>query len=175
MLKNIWNSLKRVVMLNNEDFKEVIRNTNLFAFDLIIKNQEDNVLLAKRNNAPAKGFYFVPGGRVHKNENLNEAFARILAIETGLVSKDFVYIRYYGLYEHIYQDNVFEDKTFNTHYIIHAIEMKLKDNKQIVLDDQHDDFRYLDINSILTNKLIHKFVKNYFEIKADNLFQFDRE
>ena len=162
-------------MLNNKLFKEVVRNTNLFAFDLIIKNQDGKILLAKRKNKPAKDMYFVPGGRVFKNETLNQAFERILKAETSINIRNIVNLYINGLYDHIYKDNIFEDDSFNTHYIVYAIEIEI-DNKSIVhLDDQHDEYLFLTPSSLLSNNLVHNNVKNYFTSNPDNLFNLRKE
>jgi colanic acid biosynthesis protein WcaH len=38
-----------------------------------------------RGNDPARGTWFVPGGRIRKNEKIADAFERIIRTETGLV------------------------------------------------------------------------------------------
>ena len=52
-------------LLSNDEFKSIIKLTPLIAFDMIIE-YNDNILLGKRINNPAKGFYFIPGGRILK-------------------------------------------------------------------------------------------------------------
>jgi colanic acid biosynthesis protein WcaH len=150
---------------------DVIKNTNLFAFDLIIKDHENKFLLAKRDNLPAKGFLFVPGGRVYKNENLNDAFSRVLLEELGLKMNDFSYVKYKGLYNHIYEDNFYENPSFNTHYIIYAVELKLKDVITINLDEQHSEYAFMSIRDILSNHSVHLYTKNYFIDRPGNLFR----
>ena len=157
-------------MLNNSDFMNVIKNTNLFAFDLIIKDHENKVLLAKRNNMPAKGFLFVPGGRVYKNENLNDAFSRILLEELGLKINDFSCVKYKGLYNHIYKDNFYENPNFNTHYIVYAVELKVKNVITINLDEQNSEFLFMSVENVLSNHSVHLYTKNYFIDRPDNLF-----
>lgn len=64
--------------LSDETFKSVIQHTPLISIDLIVRNEQGEVLLGKRVNAPAKGYWFVPGGRVRKNETLDDAFVRLV-------------------------------------------------------------------------------------------------
>ena len=71
------------MFLNKDQFINVVRDTTLISIDLCIKNKS-SVLLGRRKNAPAKGSFFVPGGRIRKNEKINEALERILLDETGL-------------------------------------------------------------------------------------------
>jgi colanic acid biosynthesis protein WcaH len=73
--------------------------------DLLIFNDSGKVLLGLRQNRPAKGYWFVPGGRVFKNETLSHAFTRILANETGLSEIDIKNVCFHGIYEHFHEDN----------------------------------------------------------------------
>jgi hypothetical protein len=67
----------------DDEFAHVIRLAPLVSIDLIIRDGEQNILVALRTNEPAKGLYFVPGGRIRKDETIANAFVRILANETG--------------------------------------------------------------------------------------------
>jgi len=148
--------------LNDEIFKKIIKSTNLIAIDLIATSSTNNFLLCERKNHPAKGFWFVPGGRVFKNEKLNKAFYRIVKEELGLTKSDIRSVELLGIYEHIYKENVFNDPTFNTHYIIIAVKIKILNFDKIKLDKQHNKFDFFSIEDILKNKSIHKFTKYYF-------------
>jgi 8-oxo-dGTP pyrophosphatase MutT (NUDIX family) len=75
--------MTRSDVLNEEEFGRIVRCAPLVSIDLIIRDPERKVLLGLRNHEPAKGYYFVPGGRIRKGELLEEAFSRILAAETG--------------------------------------------------------------------------------------------
>jgi 8-oxo-dGTP pyrophosphatase MutT (NUDIX family) len=69
--------------LTHAQLDDVIRLAPLVAIDLIIRNRRGEVLLGLRNNEPAKGCYFVPGGMIVKNERLTDAFTRIVKNETN--------------------------------------------------------------------------------------------
>ncbi len=43
-------------MLDQETFKIVVKNTPLFAIDLVVINSKQQILLGKRVNAPAKDY-----------------------------------------------------------------------------------------------------------------------
>lgn len=53
-------------MLSVVDFKQLVQNAPLFAADLVVLNEKHQVLVGRRVNPPAQGFWFVPVGRVHK-------------------------------------------------------------------------------------------------------------
>ncbi|TOG48146.1 hypothetical protein CGJ00_12225 [Vibrio parahaemolyticus] len=67
-----------------EIFSLVVRSTPLVSIDLVIENAQGQTLLGLRNNRPAQGFWFVPGGRVLKGESLKDAFLRLCQDEVGL-------------------------------------------------------------------------------------------
>ena len=72
------------MFLNKSDFSNVIKNTPMISIDLcVIKNK--SILLGERINPPAKKFYFVPGGRIFKNESLKDAGKYIGVLERVLV------------------------------------------------------------------------------------------
>ena len=64
--------------LSDSEFVDVVRNTPLVSIDLIISDPMGAILMGWRNNEPAKDTWFVPGGRIRKNERIAEAFERIL-------------------------------------------------------------------------------------------------
>lgn len=50
----------------------------------IIKNDEDKILLTRRNVEPFKGQWCLPGGHIDQNENVRDAVVREVKEETGL-------------------------------------------------------------------------------------------
>ncbi|WP_338091415.1 NUDIX domain-containing protein [Sodalis ligni] len=58
----------------------------MVSIDLIIEDVGE-YLLGYRTNRPASGSWFVPGGRILKDENLETAFKRIISTETGCIDR----------------------------------------------------------------------------------------
>jgi colanic acid biosynthesis protein WcaH len=147
--------------LNDEDFAHVIRLAPLIAIDLILRDPEGKIFVARRNNEPAKGFYFVPGGSIYKNERLDDAFMRILADETGLraIRSE---ARFLGVYEHLYSTNCYGDPNFGSHYVVLGYELILKHRPDIHLDAQHSDYRWMSKTELLADAKIHENTKAYF-------------
>jgi len=143
-----------------EIFKCIIKNTPLVSIDLIVKNKEGKILLGKRKNRPAKGFYFVPGGRIFKNEKIEEAFKNISRNELGK-ELDIKNAKFLGVFEHLYEDNYFGNDT-GTHYIVLAYEIR-EDNLNLQDDEQHSDFMWLTPEEIIKNEKVHPYTKNYFK------------
>ena len=146
------------MFLDKAVFSSVIQNTALIAIDLIIENSENKILLGKRVNEPAKNFWFVPGGRIFKDETLDSAFSRTVREEVGLeLQRDTD--NFYGLYEHFYPNNVFDDK-FTTHYIVLA--HKITTDKELILNNQHESYQWFDKEELLQRDDVHQYTKNYF-------------
>ncbi len=147
------------MLLNIDDFSMVIEKTPLISIDLIVKNSKDEVILGKRVNDPAKGSWFVPGGRIFKDETLDEAFSRIVREELGLeIQREEA--KFYGVYEHFYKNSVFGDD-FGTHYVVLA--HKFITNDDLRLNSQHEEYRWFGMDEILNTKEVHKYTKNYFQ------------
>ena len=68
-------------------FETVVASTPLISIDLLVQNEHGEYLLGLRNNRPAQGYWFVPGGRVLKNETLDGAFKRLTFEELGIELK----------------------------------------------------------------------------------------
>ena len=148
-------------MLDAATFADIIRLTPLVALDLIVRDAEGRVLLGLRRNQPAQGYWFVPGGRIYKNERLDDAFLRLTTKELG-VPLQRSQARLLGLYEHIYDDNVF-NADFGTHYVVNGYELTLSTS---ILPEafaaQHHDARWMTVSDLLAAEDVHENTKAYF-------------
>ena len=106
-------------MLQLEIFKTIVASTPLVSIDLTVKNLQYEILLGKRTNRPAKGYWFVPGGRVLKDESLEKAILRLTNAELNVASS---HANFKGVYQHFYDDN-FSTDDFTTHSIVLAHEI----------------------------------------------------
>ncbi len=154
--------------ISSDELAEVVRLTPLVSIDLIIENDRGRVLVGMRNNEPVRGFLFVPGGRIFKNEQIADAFERITRDELGL---DVSYrdAELLGAFDHIYDTNFARKQGFGTHYVVLAHRIKLKDSVNIKPDDQHSELLWLDKNEILSNDKVHPNTKAYFEMNLKGL------
>jgi colanic acid biosynthesis protein WcaH len=147
--------------LEPDIFAQVVRRTPLVSIDLILRDPDGAGLVGRRAFEPAKGLWFVPGGRIGKMEALDEAFARILKAETGLgFSRDRAELL--GVYEHFYDTNRFEDPEYGTHYVVLGYQLRLASRPQIRLDDQHAEIRWMARDNLLADPHVHLHTKAYF-------------
>lgn len=146
-------------MLSRKDFSFLIDSAPLVSIDLIVES-EGFFLVGKRNNPPAKDSYFVPGGRIYKNEKLKDAFSRITLSELALDIK-YGDSEFIGAYEHFYPDSAVSG-IISTHYVVLAHKINLSTKPEYLPNDQHKDYQWLSRSGLLNNHEVHENTKAYF-------------
>jgi len=147
--------------LNEQDFRRVAATAPLVAVDLIIRNRDGKVLVARRNDEPAKGYLFNPGGCVFKGEPIEAAFGRIMERETGR-RVPYEAARFRGFFQHFYRTNRFGRDDSGTHYVVLAHDVALQEDDTIVLDETHSAYQWLSEAEILAGPDVHEYTKDYF-------------
>ena len=153
--------------LSADQFRFIVQHAPLVSIDLLLADPEGRVLVGFRNNEPARGFWFVPGGVIFKGERLDDAFARILKGETGL---SFARSRaaHVGLFEHFYDTNRFGEPGFGTHYVVNAYRLEFPARPRIVSDDQHRDMKWMTPDEIIGTADVHPNTQAYFRATAED-------
>jgi len=150
--------------MNDEQFLQIIDSTPLVSIDLIIENKNKEILLGKRVNRPAQGYWFVPGGRIRKNEKIADAFERISLAELG-VTLSLCNAQLSGAFDHIYDDNYLGTNNINTHYVVLAYTVNLESDLLPVIDSQHSAIKWWTIHDLLSSANVHPNTKAYFSNK----------
>ncbi len=122
---------------------------------------DNAVFLGKRTNPPFKGEWFVPGWRILKWENQEEAFERKLFEETGIQMKDIERKFLLWVFDTQFIGNVF-DPTMSTHTINITYVVELKNEVNIRPDSQNETFKSFSIwweNQLLP--YIQDLIRNY--------------
>jgi ADP-ribose pyrophosphatase YjhB (NUDIX family) len=96
--------------------------------------RDGKVLLVRRSRSPAHGFYSLPGGRVEFGESLHTALHREVDEETGLK------IELVGLAG--WREVLPSTSSGGGHYLIMSFAARWL-AKEPVLNDEHDDFKWL--------------------------------
>lgn len=148
-------------LLDVTDFAIVVAATPLIAIDLIVRDSLGHVLFGLRRNPPALGCWFVPGGRIFKNENLDDAFRRIARDELGI---DMMrsQSRLVGAFEHFYDTNFLGEPGSDTHYVVlaHAVDVASSSVKPPRL--QHSEYVWLHESAVVRHPDVHPYAKAYF-------------
>jgi len=143
-------------MLNDTTFKTIVDSAPLISIDILLKN-DGKVLLGKRVNKPAQGYYFSTGGRVNKNENINSAMHRIAKDELNIELKTTP--NFIGVFEHFYDDGIYQE--VSTYYVNLAYEYVVQEIPDLPAE-QHSEYQWFTIDNLLKSKQVHKYVKDYF-------------
>ena len=146
-------------MLDAETFKIVLENTPLVSVDLCMVC-DDQLLLGKRNNEPLKGEWFTPGGRIYKNETWQDALLRIADVELGLSGFEVEDFSLMGMWDHFYINSALDQDT-STHYVNLPHYLEFKSKPDIILDDQHGEFKWFDLSVVSNDEKSHPYMRNY--------------
>ena len=147
--------------MQDNEFLGIINSTPLVSIDLIIENHAGQYLLGKRTNRPAQGFWFVPGGRIRKGEQLAQAFQRISYNELGR-ALEIGQACHLGAYDHIYTDNFAGVEGVSTHYVALGYKIPLEREFDIQIDEQHSEVKWWSETDLLESDEVHQNTKNYF-------------
>ncbi|MEW6313531.1 MAG: GDP-mannose mannosyl hydrolase [Pseudomonadota bacterium] len=146
--------------LPQDIFAFVVRHTPLVSLDFIVRNERNEILLGLRNNRPAQGCWFVPGGRLAKDETREQAFRRLTLDELG-TSFSLEQARFLGVYEHLYTDNFSDDPSFGTHYVVLAYELRVRAEQLDLPAEQHGGYLWLDDAAIRNRNDVHPYSRAY--------------
>jgi colanic acid biosynthesis protein WcaH len=149
--------------LTDETFRTVVASTPLVSIDLVVQNAEGEILLGQRLNRPAQGFWFVPGGRIQKNESLDDAFRRLTLGELGQAFER-RQARLLDVYEHFYADSVFGagDANPDTHYVVLGYQLVLPADVTLSPPaNQHDRYRWWSMAEMQACAEVHDNTRAY--------------
>ena len=135
--KNLYNSIRKVIPT--------------ICVDLIVLNEEDNFLLVRRNESPAKGDWWFPGGRIFKNETISNTVKRKGIEEIGLQLEINKIISV--------EESIFNDENPNIHTVNLVVSTKVLSKTEIILDNSSSEYRWF---SKIDNSL-HKCIKRPLE------------
>ena len=143
-------------MLDDTTFKTIIDSAPLISIDILLK-KDNKFLLGRRVNKPAQGYFFSTGGRINKNESIDNAMSRIAKNELNIELKTTP--KFIGVFEHFYDDSIYEN--ISTHYVNLAYEYEVKEITDLPTE-QHSEYKWFTIGELLKSKQVHKYTKDYF-------------
>ena len=94
-------------------YKKIVENMPFCCVDIVV-HYKGLVMLVKRKNNPAKGAWWLPGGRIYKNESLEHAALRKVNEETGIKARIKKRI---GVYETMFKKGPFKGLKTGIHTV----------------------------------------------------------
>ena len=153
-------------LLPAAQFAQACEALPLVSIDLVLTDPEQRLLLGLRQNAPARDWWFTPGGRIRKNEALADARRRVAAEELGLPDETVQRARLMGAWDHFYPDSAF-DPEVSTHYVNLALWLPLSADEAARLrlgngaGQQHAAWRWMPLAQACNDPSVHAHVQVY--------------
>lgn len=130
-----------------EIFKKTVQYFPTFSVNIILLNKKGEFLLVKRKSNPAKGLYYLPGGRILNGETVGECAQRMLTEELSIKGDIKHVSREYA--EEIWPTKDFKGEfgpytkeTKNVHYLSTTVVVDLKKDEKIKVDYQSEEFAW---------------------------------
>lgn len=153
-------------LLPAAQFAQACEALPLVSIDLVLTDPERRLLLGLRRNAPARDWWFTPGGRIRKNEALADARRRIAAEELGLPDDAVRRAQLMGAWDHFYPDSAFNPQV-STHYVNMALWLPVSAGEVAALrlsegpGEQHTAWRWLPLTQAIEDPAVHAHVRVY--------------
>lgn len=122
-----------------EDYKKILESIPIPCVDIIIV-RNNKIFMVKRKNNPAKGEWWMPGGRILKNESLEAAAIRKSYEETGLNVK---IIKPLIFEETIFDEPSIEGVKSGAHTVNVSFLAEARSNGEKI-DEQSSDYKWAD-------------------------------
>lgn len=135
-----------------DEWATIVSNVPIPSVDLLVR-YDDGIIFGHRTNAPAKGYWFVPGGRIHKGETRQDAVHRVAATELGV---EVTIVESLGAFEHFY-DTAAADGVDSKHYVANGYVVDVVDG-DFTPDAQHSEVRVFESPP----DPLHEHVRAYF-------------
>lgn len=127
-------------LIPKKDYKMILENMPVCCVDLVF-HLGNKVLLVLRKQEPVKGEFWLPGGRIFKNERLVDAVARKAKEEFGV---DVIIERKIGVYEIMFNNGPFKDLKTGVHDIAVCFLVKpLNKDFKIKIDETSSDYKWV--------------------------------
>jgi colanic acid biosynthesis protein WcaH len=121
--------------ISEDEWRTVVRTVPIVSVDLLVRH-DGGVVLGKRENRPARGEWFVPGGRVRKGESLDDAVHRVAEAELGADVRTESRL---GASDHRYDESEFADIP-SKQYVANGFVVRPR-RDGFVSGSQHSDLR----------------------------------
>lgn len=136
--------------LSQADFEMAVTALPLVSVDWVLTDPAGDLLVGRRLNAPARGTWFTPGGRIRKGEALRSTLQRVAREELGanisLTEALMQRAVLIGAWDHFYPDSAFSP-TVPTHYVNLPFAAALSDAEvgslRLPEGEQHAHWRWI--------------------------------
>lgn len=133
-------------------YRVILDNIPLICVDLVIV-KDNKVFLIKRKNKPSEGFYWLQGGRMKKNEGIEECGIRKAALELNIPEEKIKITKYLGTFSTEFNDS---EHGVASHTVNVTFQAEIEDIP-LGFDRDHSDGKWFDINGSIPAELKGKY------------------
>lgn len=144
------------VYVPDELYAKIVESMPLLCVDVILHNRVgSHLVLVYRNQEPAKGKWWLVGGRLLKGEHLKHAVIRKCKEEVGIEVWQTPY--FIGVYEQFF-DSSAQDVPAHTVNLVYAVEAK-SSLTFVKLDSTSDEFKIVSYDEVLRDDSYDQYLK----------------
>ncbi len=152
--------------IDQKQYKEIIKIFPRACVDILIVDEQGRVLLLLRENEPAKGQWWFPGGRIHFGETRLEAAKRKVKEECGIEVSELTEIATFDLF--------FSTTEMNYHDVTILFKMVISNDSEIKIDNQASDYGWFNSDEYGAVEL-HPYVIENIQKMANNEYEKPRQ
>lgn len=112
---------------------------------IIVQNDQDKILLIRRNHEPSKGTWDAPGGFVEQGENFEEGALREANEEIGVVIDELEYMT------SVIDSYEYRGVTYETLAVVFMA--KLRGDQEITLSEENSEYKWFSKSEIPLDKI----------------------
>jgi|APSaa5957512576_1039674.scaffolds.fasta_scaffold02000_7 colanic acid biosynthesis protein WcaH len=144
--------------IEEELYKKIVENVLIATVDIVVLSRDlKKLLLFKRENNPAKGIYYTPGGRIYKGEEAIECAIRKTKEEIGIdISKDD--LGFGGTIVEKWENSFFSEE-IESSFMTMFFYFILDNEDNLKLDKQHSEYKWFNIEDETISPYVRKKVK----------------
>ncbi len=141
-------------IIERDLYKKIIASMPIPCVEAIVSNS-NGILLMKRNNSPAKGMWWFPGGHIQKGESLDEALHREVKEETNLEIR---IERLIGVYNRIFEER---------HDVTLVFLCSTRDS-EVCINDEHSAFKFFKCLPSNLHPYLYDTIRDYRSLKREH-------
>ena len=145
------------IIIPSKEYSRILEYVPLACVDVVIVKNKKVLLIQRNASGSFKNQWWLPGGRIHKNESLKDAVHRKVFEETGLR----VTIKHQlGSYEAFDKKTSQEGVKSGTHTIATVFIVELVGSDEIKLDKSHNGYKWVEVIENTLHPYIRQILKD---------------
>jgi len=125
------------MFIPEEKYAYILDVMPICCVDVIVEYSGEILLIQRKEAEDYGGLWWVPGGRIHKNEKWHDAVRRKVHQETGLVVEIESQIQSYELF------SAYDEVPTGTHCITTTFLTHPSGSRDVLLDDTSDSWKWV--------------------------------